>query len=626
MTDTVQLADQYRQIYRAQFKADVAAGEKTPFFFHLCALGIHVIPALYLAIPHKQRPWLYRARWLVLAVTTSFHIWMSRNVTSANFAFGYGTGLLAAWGIVWNFTILVWTRPQWDAKRVERFRNERFEGFPDSNENSAQSGVNAMKAHIAKASSGHALSSGIASDVSGNGHIVNEQPSGTSTATYSTLPEDSGQISIGDANAGLKERQRTRGSSLPKSLTEEDGETRQIVRESITKDSQREDCNRTDLESAVDLNKAARAQEYVYEWQEYPEDAPFLTRLDWAVDIASTLRCTGWNWAIPVLPSYHPPSWVPKDRKLFQLPLHSIPWYSRQGYTRARTRRQLFVERMVSTMIPAYIIVDICAVSMMEDPYFIIGPSDLPLPDYLSKLHPTVLSVRRTLFCFGGIISALHLAFTLGALCCAYLGPPILGFRADPWHLPTFYGSFERVLDRGLTGFWGSWWHQTFRFGFSAPTKWMIQNGYIEKGSVSASIVGALWAFVQSGFLHGMASYTTVPKTKPWNPPIFFFLAGVGTQLQYTLARALKGPIEKTPQWLRRAVNLLFVVVWLHMISGFLMDDFGRCGIWLWEPVPFSFVRWLGFGMPGDYWWRWDRDSVPRWYTGKHWWDTGIGM
>jgi hypothetical protein len=277
-------------------------------------------------------------------------------------------------------------------------------------------------------------------------------------------------------------------------------------------------------------------------------------------------------------------------------------------------------------IIPCYIIVDICATYMMQDPYFIIGPNDLPLPPGLAALHPTLLSIRRTALCFGGILAALRLAWNFGALAIAFIGPPVLGFRADPWHIPSMSGSFDQVLDRGLTGFWGSWWHQTFRFGFSAPTKWMIDNGYIVKGTVWGSLVGALVAFVQSGFLHAMGSYGTIPTTRTWEPPVFFFLAGVGAQLQTTLSRALKSPIERMPRWARRAGNLIFVAVWLHMTNQFLFDDFGRNGLWLWEPVPFSFVRWLGFGTPGDHWWRYDRDTFPRWYTGRHWWDTGVGI
>lgn len=228
--------------------------------------------------------------------------------------------------------------------------------------------------------------------------------------------------------------------------------------------------------------------------------------------------------------------------------------------------------------------------------------------------------------CFSGIIAALQLLWNFGAVMVTLLGPPLLGLRAEPWHMPTIGGSFVQVLDRGLGGFWGSWWHQSFRFGFTAPTRWMIRNGYLKKGSVQANVVGALVAFAQSSFLHVMGSYTTMPPSRLWNPPIFFMLAGVGVLVQHALSQALKPQIEKMPRYVRRAANLVFAATWLLSTCGPLFDDFGGIGLWLFEPVPFSVIRWLGYGIPGDSAWRLLPDDHPKWYTGKHWWQSGFGI
>ena len=60
------LASAYRQAYRAGFRAELAAGTKGPFLVPLYFIATHVLPALYLALPHRRRPRLYRARWLVV--------------------------------------------------------------------------------------------------------------------------------------------------------------------------------------------------------------------------------------------------------------------------------------------------------------------------------------------------------------------------------------------------------------------------------------------------------------------------------------------------------------------------------------------------------------------------------
>lgn len=248
---TADLAGQYRRIYRAKFKADVAAGEKIPFIFHLCFWGIFIIPILYLSIPHKRRPWLYQARWLVLALCVTLNIWMMRTVRSANFAFSYGAGLCAAWGIVWNLTLLVWTRPQWDAKRVERYPNPAFEN------------TTSHKPEVVKSKNGVAISSSSSSQdgPTQNGHA---EPRSRGNQRSEAAVSDQ------DTNRKLVEQKRQVLESI-RSNTEGGGS---------------HDC-------VVDVHEANRRKRFIYEWQEFPDDAPFLRRLDWALDIGTTMRLTG---------------------------------------------------------------------------------------------------------------------------------------------------------------------------------------------------------------------------------------------------------------------------------------------------------------------------------------------
>ena len=194
---------------------------------------------------------------------------------------------------------------------------------------------------------------------------------------------------------------------------------------------------------------------------------------------------------------------------------------------------------------------------MTQDPYFIVGPersSALPLPPSLAALHPLLLSLYRTFISFLGVLTALQLTFGAGALSLCFLlgGPSVLGFRAHPWHLPSAFGSFDQVLDRGLAGFWGAWWHQTFRFGFEAPGRWLLarrqQRRHHDLGAekdkgnpttktktktktktASDRLLAFTFAFLQSGLLHAAGSYSMIPASKWWQPPFFFALAGAGS-------------------------------------------------------------------------------------------------
>ncbi|KAK8055532.1 hypothetical protein PG993_000759 [Apiospora rasikravindrae] len=542
------LADTYRLLYRASAQQEIDAGNKIPFLFTFHFLSTLVIPPLYLAIPHKQRPWL-----------------LQRSLA--------GSGImhpLQSWSTIHLGTLLVWTRPQWDAKRVERYTKRtttETNGVPQGNGYLKQ--ASEANGNGAKHLNGHA-----------NGHA---SPTDTETITANNVAVSSnGHATNGHVSNGLRERHSADTEKLDQRSPESVAESH-------------------------DGKVGFHQQDYFYKWQEYPEDAPFRTRFDWAFDIATQMRMTGWNWAIRVIPPYYPPP-MEADGKT-QAPLDVIPNSTPEGYVRYGTRSEFILQCIVTRLIPCYLAVDLCATLMTQDPYFILGPEhNEPLPANLASLPAAALALRRTVVCFPGVLFAIDLAFSAGALMLACFGPLVVGFRAHPWHLPTANGSFVAgVMDRGLEGFWGQWWHQTFRFGFAAPTNWLVRQGYLKRGSPVHAFVGAIVAFGLSGFIHAMGSYSTVRHSRPWDPPIFFMLAGLGAQVQRTLARhVLRSQIQSyAPRWLRRASNLVFTFAWMHMISSYLLDDFSRCGLWLWEPIPFSFARMLGLGTPGGNWWRW---------------------
>ncbi|KAI0459428.1 hypothetical protein F5B21DRAFT_301603 [Xylaria acuta] len=589
------LASTYRELYRARFRADVQAGTTTPFVLPLHLLAYWVVPTLYLALPHKNRPWLYRARWLVLVFLCAFNWYVTKHVASLNFASSYGAGILAAWTTIWNFTLLVWTRPQWDAKRVERRRITARPGDRIAPEPGLNGSADVTKAR------------GVLTNGSEKVNGVRKREAHAKQCAVASGSTES----MRGVGVGIEEKFLVKGMVA---LNDHD-ESLQLGQN-----------------TTLELSRLTQEHEYEYYWQEYPADASFMTRLDWAFDIASSFRLTGWNWAPSCLPPYEPP---PKIGP-YQLPLEYGSHRSKQGYQRTLSRRKFILSRWFFNFVPSYIIVDLCATLMTTDPYFIVGPEhNYPLPTHLASLPPVLLSLQRTMLAFMGIFFAIQYVWNAGALCLAIYCPPILGFRAHPWHLPSLTGSFTEVMDRGLTGFWGTWWHQTFRVGFSAPTKWLLRNGYLPSsrrgdrgvGRMITPFVGAIIAFAQSALIHGAGSYTSVSATHYWDPPLFFALAGLGTTLQSVLSYVPVRRTEKLPRWVRRLGNIAFVVLWLWTTSGPLLDDFGRCGLWLWEPVPVSLARAAGLGVDRRIW-RYDRDSLPRWQWGAHgrWWETGISI
>lgn len=350
--------------------------------------------------------------------------------------------------------------------------------------------------------------------------------------------------------------------------------------------------------------------------------------------------------------------------------LASIPVCTRQGYRRCTTSREWLLQKL-GPIAFWYLALDLLSVVMMKDPYFILGPdfatstttdpsssaaaAPLPLPPFLASLPPPVLVLYRGLICCAGIIFAIEFIFTSWQVLArsSPLTRRLLGTRAEMWHYPCVYGGFVHgVLDRGMAGFWGAWWHQTFRTAFSAPGVWLAarhHRHHHDGGRGGGSIVDVrapagkalvgLAAFAQSGFLHALGSVSCLPPSRPWLPPAFFLLCWVGVLVQAAWCGAALPLLRQQQQQqlpqlkrflptrgVRRAGNLLFVLAWLSATQFLFADDLGRAGIWMLEPVPVSPCRALGWGRPGDSWLRWDSFLWPRWWTGRTWWQSGIAV
>ncbi|KAK4142340.1 uncharacterized protein C8A04DRAFT_13280 [Dichotomopilus funicola] len=598
----------HQQQYQAAYQAALAAGHVQPLVLPWSVVGSFFLPLLYLSIPHTTRPWLYRLRWAVAAAVVWLNVRLVRTTSAANEAVAYTVGLLAVWGTLWALRLLVFTRPQWDAARVQRRLRRK-------------------------------------------------------------------------GSAGLPTRD---GAFTP---------------------------------TAPDESVALALPDYEYFWQPFPAHASFAARLLWTADLLVSWRGAGWNFAISAIP--HPPSpSLPllrgrddgSDDELVRMDL--IPYMvSRTGTTRSLTYAAFFRTRLCAFVL-SYLTIDLLAVTMRWDPYFILGPNylhpytyppqgshsqhtrypyPLQLPALYSKVLPlpnlTVLLVRN-LCGMAGILAGIQLhgaalqlivvgtgrLYSLGH----YYGnivfrrpssstppPPLC---AELWQHPALFGGFvPTVLDRGLAGFWGGYWHQTFRVGFVAPARWLLtQNGGENVGvegknvgqekwrrektnqDVAARVLEMVFAFSLSGILHATGGKTSIPSTTvAWAPFAFFASQPLGIALQQCLQQASQRilnsitttdttdshirrlPPSVTTTMLRRAANLLFTLAWLHLTGAGIVDDMSRAGVWMYEPVPVSPLRMMGLGGTGDdgKWWRWGSEAYGLgWYRGRYWWESGVTL
>ncbi|KAL4800988.1 membrane bound O-acyl transferase family-domain-containing protein [Aspergillus venezuelensis] len=335
-------------------------------------------------------------------------------------------------------------------------------------------------------------------------------------------------------------------------------------------------------------------------WRSYPQTIGH--RLGWTVALFLNMRGPDFSFrlsSLDPLPAHLDAKRQPEDEK----PI----------CPQATTRIWTAIKRFVF----AYLVIDVLKTILIWDPYF-FGDLSAEPPSPLDQLSfaPGAIRFYRTLVSGTGVyfallfVTALNPIFFLGLstafpnACRKITATP---FDA-PWLYADQFGSFSVILDEGLAGAWGKWWHQIFRFGFVSTAKWIISflpQSISSKRSVRRSIMTFV-AFGISGLIHGTGSYTQIGDTHPISGPFAFFaLQAVGVLIQETWNRTVLGWLDSSgvplPRWLRRLSNLLFVLVWLSFSGRRIADDFALGGLWLTEPLPFSPIR----GLMGRGWNSW---------------------
>lgn len=325
--------------------------------------------------------------------------------------------------------------------------------------------------------------------------------------------------------------------------------------------------------------------EYVFQ----PLPSTFLHRLDWVVDSMTNLRGINWSHRAP-----HQPPHSPK--------------------TSALSRSELLHSTIVS-LIWHYLLLDVLKTLSLYDPHFLTlsaPPSSSPFP------FP---SNSRLLLSLALIITALNSLFLLSPLIACILGPRILGWHADPALYPPCFGSIRYIATKGLSGFWGGTWHQLFRLPFESAGEFLARclGAGWERHTRKGKALRLITAFMLSGILHALASFTALPPTKPFSEAFLFFaIQPVGILAQRAIADLIRrGWREEIPSWAREAASAGYVFVWLWVTGPLLARDFGRGGVWLFEPLPLSFAR------AGK--WCWSGQWV-RWWGEGRWWERGLAF
>lgn len=341
-----------------------------------------------------------------------------------------------------------------------------------------------------------------------------------------------------------------------------------------------------------------------YVWQDLPDS--FLHRLDWVLDLGFSFRGPRWTHQIAMLPG--PPRHV-------QVSLADSKF--QPANKESQRSRQDVMRHFLPRFIVCNIMLDILKNLAMQDPYFWGLSFDHPSPFAWPRASRTLLSV---IFVYHSLQNIFLLAPIVG---CVLLGTERIGEHGWPWLYPPYFGPLSTIANKGLAGAWGQWWQQLFRMAFEQTGDFVGNRVGWDKRTQRGVMLRVVLAFLCSGILHACASYTTIPATKPWHALAFFVVQPIGTfaQRAFSIWLKTKGWRDRTPEKIRQLGNIMFVVVWFYFTGPMIADDFARCGIWLYEPIPISPIRWLR----GQRWWRWTEPLV-KWHADETWWKSGFAF
>ena len=268
----------------------------------------------------------------------------------------------------------------------------------------------------------------------------------------------------------------------------------------------------------------------------------------------------------------------------------------------------------------------------MQDQYYWGETDHAPyeLTPY-TLLNYGLTSFWHTMVSFMGIYIGLGGIHTIQTLLCMHvLGSTVIGIPGEGWMYPPLYGPLSAAFEKGIRGWWGTFWHQSFRLPLTAAGTWVISSSRIDPQSQVAKVVRLLVAFALSGGIHFAESCTTWPRTSPWKAYAFFLLQPMGIIAQDSIRKSIWGQ-NVQGKWAKRSMhmaNAVTTMLWFLLTFPLWRDDIARAGLWLVEPWPVSPSRAIGGSiglLPADegWQWRWNGPFV-EWYHGSTWWRSGL--
>ncbi|MCJ1418614.1 hypothetical protein MMC32_004962 [Xylographa parallela] len=330
-------------------------------------------------------------------------------------------------------------------------------------------------------------------------------------------------------------------------------------------------------------------------WEE-PYPNTLSARIIWILDLLPSIRLSGWKIGDLAHDTAQPPK-----------PL----------------TRRAYLRHAALIAMTSFLLLDTAAFLVRHDSYFtdrsvsISSPYPYPLSASANQSSlPYVLSPLLILppYVLRPLIIAAHI-YALMTLGGALATTPLLVLPTplSPHLYPMFFGPFSSVMDRGLRGLWGTWWHQTMRYQNSMPGRALAQYLGVRPGGRGDYALRTISAFGLSGWVHmGLVPPEPLGGVDAWRVRmavgVFFWVQVVGFAVEVAVRDSMRwmewekggreGRWSKTG---RRAGMLVWVLGWLCgtlPLLGWAGKELGYFGVY---PLPVS----LWMRVVAGRWWTW---------------------
>lgn len=315
----------------------------------------------------------------------------------------------------------------------------------------------------------------------------------------------------------------------------------------------------------------------------YPAD--LRQRLSWVGLLLISIRMFGWRIGYPSHDRRQPP----------------LPDFRGPGH---------FLLVSVPASIIAYLTLDLTYAYISTDEYFTNTALSLSFP-FQDDVPRTLL---RTGILGAQLLSFMGMMFFFPASLAVLVN--LTGALPDFWSphtWPTYLGSPGAIVQLGVRGWWGRFWHQTMRWTVSGPGIALSDAIGVRDRSVARFVLVNMVAFFLSGFIH----MGLVPPEPQWATISgnairvcilgFFWSQAVGIMLEAMVAwlvvRLTGSRVWQAGGgwWLSAVAALGWVYLWFTLSSTLLFEAGRHLGWWRVWPVPVSFWR----GLRGEGWLTW---------------------